>query len=558
MEAINDKFEAAPDRDTGRPIQERGMKLHRRMMLASAISILPIGVIQADVNTGKFEAPGMSKEDGKIDREDESGKILKSQVSDINKADAEKPSVPKAEKKSTSYFKPSSSYSTQPESDPPRYVRTLSKTGIEAFKDVYWLDVGLDHRTRYEFRSNDIRRTDLRLDQPFLLRSRAYFGIKEILDPLRGAVEFQDSRRYNGNFPHDDRDFNDYELIQAYGELYFEGALGADDRKQQRPIRFRAGRMAYEALDRRLIGRNEWRNTTNTFEGFRINLGQEINDWEIDLWAYQPVKRLPTEFDQRIENQWFYGAIGHWRRWSDIITLQPYYMGLVQDGSKIGQIDRHIHAPALRGYGKIGDTGLDYDFNLIYQFGENGTQRHEAYGYTTEVGYTFKQSWKPRISAFYGYASGDRHPNDDVNNRFERFFGFARPWSADDYIVFENIKAPKIKLEFQPTADLRIDGGYSWFWLASSTDRFNNLLDGNNSAIPNPGFNRDATGRSGDFIGHSVDIRARYKITEHINTTVGYSHFTSGEFTRNRQIAALGKSPGSSDFFYVEVVVSAF
>ena len=234
-------------------------------------------------------------------------------------------------------------------------------------------------------------------------------------------------------------------------------------------------------------------------------------------------------------------------------------MGLMQDGSKVpGQINREIHAPALRGYGKIPNTGLDYDFNLIYQFGSNGGQRHEAHGYTLEAGHTFQYGWKPRISAFYGYASGDRHPKDNVDNRFERFFGFARPWSADDYIVFENIKAPKIKLEFQPGKDLRIDGGYSWFWLASSTDRFNNLLDGNNSAIPNPGFNRDPTGKSGDFIGHAFDIRARYKLTEHINTTVGYSHFTSGNFTRNRQIAALGRSPGSSDFFYVEVVISAF
>ena len=298
---------------------------------------------------------------------------------------------PETSKKSTSYYRPSSSYSTQPESDPPRYVRNLSKIGIEAFKDITWLDVGLDHRTRYEFRSNDIRRTDLTLDQPFLLRSRAYLGIKEILDPLRGAVEFQDSRRYNGKFPPDDRDFNYYELIQAYGELYFKGALGEDDRKQQRPLRFRAGRMAYEALDRRFIGRNEWRNTTNTFEGFRLNLGQEANDWEVDLWAYQPVKRLLTDFDQRIENQWFYGAITHWRKWSDIITLQPYYMGLMQDGSKVpGQIDREIHSPGLRGYGKIGSTNLDYDFNLIYQFGRNGADRHDAHGYTLEAGYTFK------------------------------------------------------------------------------------------------------------------------------------------------------------------------
>ncbi|MBN9127329.1 MAG: alginate export family protein, partial [Nitrosospira sp.] len=216
-------------------------------------------------------------------------------------ADKQAASVkPESNKKPASYFVPSSSYSTQPESDPPRYVRNLSKTGIEAFKDITWLDVGLDHRTRYEFRSNDIRRTRFLIDEPFLLRTRGYLGVKEILDPLRGAVEFQDSRRYNGHFPHDDRDFNEFELIQAYGELYFRGALGEDAREQQRPIRFRAGRMAYEALDRRLIGRNEWRNTTNTFEGFRINLGQEANNWEIDTWAYQPVKRLLTEFDQRI------------------------------------------------------------------------------------------------------------------------------------------------------------------------------------------------------------------------------------------------------------------
>ncbi|PTR08011.1 alginate export protein [Nitrosospira sp. Nsp5] len=553
------------------------MKYYWQIALASAISTLPVSSIQARENNQPMgesrvatqQAAQQLAQAGIFDSDNWSIKLSDNNYKwaippSANPAALDNPATPlavkpEASKKSTSYFQPSSSYSTQPESDPPRYVKTLSKTGIEAFKDITWLDVGLDHRTRYEFRSNDIRRTNLTLDQPFLLRSRAYVGIRELLDPFRGAIEFQDSRRYNGKFPHDDRDFNEHELIQGYGELYFKHALGQDDRNQDRPIRFRIGRMAYEALDRRLIGRNEWRNTTNTFEGFRINLGREVNDWEVDLWAYQPVKRFLTTFDQRIENQWFYGVIGHWRKWSDIITLQPYYMGLIQDGSKMpGQVDREIHAPALRGYGKIGNTNLDYDFNLIYQFGRNGAERHEAHGYTLEAGYTFKHDWKPRISAFYGYASGDRHPNDNVNNRFERFFGFARPWSADDYIVFENIKAPKIKLEFQPAKDLRIDGGYGWFWLASSTDRFNNLLDGNNSAIRNPGFNRDPTGRSGDFIGHAFDIRARYKLTANIDATVGYSHFVSGNFTRNRQIAALGKSPGSSNFLYMEVVVSAF
>ncbi|MBC6962751.1 MAG: alginate export family protein, partial [Nitrosomonas sp.] len=117
----------------------------------------------------------------------------------------------------SSFYQRARSYSTHPESDPPRYVRTLSKTGIDAFKNLYWLDVGLDYRVRYEHRHNDIRRSRITTDDPVLLRTRAYLGIKEILDPLRFVVEFEDARRYNGKFPKDNRDWNEFELIQTYG-----------------------------------------------------------------------------------------------------------------------------------------------------------------------------------------------------------------------------------------------------------------------------------------------------------------------------------------------------
>lgn len=115
----------------------------------------------------------------------------------------------------------------------------------------------------------------------------------------------------------------------------------------------------------------------------------------------------------------------------------------------------------------------------------------------------------------------------------------------------ENIQAPKIKVEFQPHPGLQIDGGYNGFWLASKTDRFNNLLNGN-------GNNRDRSGNSGSFIGHSADIRARYKLTPHISTTLGYSHWFNGGFIKNRQLAELGETTAGTDFFYVEVAISAF
>ncbi|MEK6707530.1 MAG: alginate export family protein [Pseudomonadota bacterium] len=571
------------------------MKYYWRIVLSSAISILPIGSIQANVVSGQSgETQAVRQGVQQLAQAGASG-VNKGVVKPVNDnfkwaiKPGGQPAVPPASRlelysdreydwweqsatkaaaapKPASYHRRADSYATNPDTDPPRYVRKLSEIGVEAFKDVTWLEIGLEHRTRYEMRHNDIRHVEGGFDNPFFLRNRAYLGIKEILDPFRFAVEFQDSRVYNHKFASTDQENNPYDLIQGYGELYFKRALGEDDRKQNRPLRFRVGRMAYETLDRRFIARNEWRNTTNSFEGFRLNLGQQNNPWEVDLFGMQPVKRLQTEFDRRNDHLWFFGAIGHWRKWSDIVTLQPYYMGQKQTANPTaltatGQLDRGIHMTGLRGYGRIANTGLDYDLNFSYQFGTNGTQRHDAYGYTTEVGRNFNYAWKPRLSAFYGYASGDRDPNDNVNNRFDRFFGFARPWSADHYVIYENIKSPKVRFDLQPTQKFGIEAGYTWFWLASSTDRLFDTFDGNISVVRDPGFNRDKTGRSGDWVGGAFEGRIRYQLTPRVNTVVGYTHFTAGDFVKNRIAAQpdhIAQRSGNTDFLYVEVLISAF
>ncbi len=489
--------------------------------------------------------------------------------SDLEKslpAIAPKPSTP-----STSYHRRSNSYATNPDSDPPRYVRRLSDIGVEAFKDITWLEIGLESRMRYEHRHNDIRRIEGGNDDPFFLRNRAWIGIKDILDPFRFAVEFQDSRVYNNRFVSTDQERNEYDLLNAYGELYFKKALGVDDRGNDRPIRFRVGRMAYEATDRRFIARNEWRNTTNSFEGFRINVGREANDWEVDLFGMQPVRRLQTQFDVANNHLWTFGAIGTWRRWSDIVTIQPYYMGQMQSADPDGftatnRLDREIHMPGFRAYGNVG-SWFDFDVSYNRQLGYTGPNRIEAQGYTVELGKTFNHPWKPRLGLFYGYASGDKNPNDNVDNRFDRFFGFARPWSADHYVIYENLKAPKIRFEFSPTQKLGFEMGYGGYWLASSTDRMFDFLDGNiSNTIKDPGFNRDRTGKSGDFAGHSFEGRIRYQATSRISTILGYTHFTAGEFVKNRiaatSCAVLHKEPctdqrsGNTDFLYFEVLIS--
>lgn len=446
------------------------------------------------------------------------------------------------------YYIEPGSYGTKRETDPPSYVRNLGRTGIEGTENLTWLDVGLDYRVRSEYRNNDIRRPQSHSDDyPFLFKGKIYVGIKEILDPLRLVIEMQDSDRLNGNYPLDNRDVNKREMIQGFGELYFKNALGKDDLGNNRPFMIRYGRMAFEFLDRRLIGQNLWRNTTNNFLGFRAALGQEQNDWQLDLLALRPIIRLIDQPDKADNDRQFGAAIGHYRKWSEIITIEPYYMALRQDKA-IGY--RMIHSPGLRLYGRIYDTGWNYDVTATYQFGDEGNLKHKAYMITAEAGYRFRDlAWKPRVSLFYGYASGDKNPDDAENNRFERFYGFARPWSADDYVIPENISAPKIKVEFEPAKGLRADAGYSFYWLASATDRFNNLLAGEN--------NRDKTGNSGDFLGHGFDARVLFKPVKFIDMVVGYAYFSTGEFVQNMQDTANGEHSGASNFAYVEVTFNA-
>ena len=439
--------------------------------------------------------------------------------------------TPKAPK---SYYKAPQSYSTTRDPDLPKYARTASDVGIDLLRQAAWLDLGLDYRLRAEYREDDIRRATAGVDEPFLHRTRAYLGIHDLLDPFRFAVELQDSRRYNGDYEKDNRDVNEFQLIRLQAELYFDEALNADALGNRRPISLRYGIQNFEFLDRRLLGNNQWRNTANTFLGFRGAIGQDANDWQLDLLAVQPLERDKYEWDKPIDGRWVYGLIGHWRGWSDIITLEPFYLALDQKQNASAD-DRTVHSPGLRAYGTVGKTGFDYDFSIIKQFGHSGEKDVDAWGGNIEIGYRFDHAWKPRLSAFYGYASGDKDPKDNTDNRFERFYGFGRPWSANDYIVFENISTPKLRLELAPTEKLRLDLGYSWYFLASANDRFY----GANNA-------RDDLGRSGHSVGHEFDIRARWQITKKLEAILGYAHFTPGDFIRN------SVRPGNTDFAYLE------
>jgi hypothetical protein len=222
---------------------------------------------------------------------------------------------------SGTYYEAPRSNSTTRDPDPPKYAGNFSQSWLSRLGGIYqpqhlaWLDIGLDTRIRFEYRDNDLRSvnegdparsspfwrtpTSQRIynqtDNVFLQRTRLYLGVKEVIDPFRFAVEIADSRRYAGtNFrpvPNGD-EINALEPIRLYGELHFDELLPGDPRGNARPVSLRYGIHNFEFLDRRLIANNQWRNTANTFVGFHGAIGQDSNDWALDLLALQPLKRF--------------------------------------------------------------------------------------------------------------------------------------------------------------------------------------------------------------------------------------------------------------------------
>lgn len=412
------------------------------------------------------------------------------------------------------------SYSTRPDPDPPAYVRP------QAVDPSGKVDFGLDYRWRFEARDDDLRRASGGMDTPQLHRLRVYFGLREVLDPLRFAVELQDSRKSDGGYPEDGRDVNEAEVIRGYVELRGPGDSG-----------LRYGIHNFEFLDRRLIGNNQWRNTANTFEGAHVCAVGRADDWRLDVLSVRPLERLPHDRDEPVVGQRVDAVIGELRPLKAPLVVQPYWLRMRDDSRPGG---RRVDSPGVRVFGDVVGTDFDYDLSFTLQHGHDGAMPVRAHAFTAEAGWRIRDSWDSRLGLFLGVATGDDSPTDDRSGRFERFFGFGRPWSASDYIINENIVTPKLRWEARPSDSLRFDLGWSSYWLESGNDRFYGASL------------QDASGDSGTHLGDEIDFRLRWSPDRRMTVTLGYSHFMSGEFVR----AQTGRQ--DTDFAYLELQFSAF
>lgn len=411
-----------------------------------------------------------------------------------------------------------------------------------------WLDLDLEHRTRFESYDHPWRTSQQagngRTDAQIALRSRVRVGVGGN-GPLRFLFEGQDSRAYLDDTPGSFRDtttVNEFDIVQLFGSVTMNDVLETGLRTD-----FHFGRMTMDFGRRRLVARNDFRNTTNAFDGFhwQLNNGQI---WRFRAFIVEPVIRDEVRLDTQSSRSLFWGTYVESRHLS-WLQAEAYYLGLNDRQVTNVATQRTYSTFGGRLYKDPKPGEPDYEAESSWQIGTRGDTDHFAHFQHVDLGYTFNLPWTPRLVFHYDYASGDRQPGDSQSEGFDTLFG-ARRWEYGPTGIWgpffrTNLSSPGWRIIATPSPGWILQVKHRVWYLAQATDSFGS------SGLQDP------TGQAGTSLGHDMELRAQWTLNTNLDVDVGYVHWFKGSYF-DRLPASAGLPAGGnkdSDYVYVQMRV---
>lgn len=425
----------------------------------------------------------------------------------------------------------------------------------DALKLPNWLTVSLEQRTRYEMLDGTFKAGSNGGDQQIALQTNLF--LEANFTNFRIRTEFMDARQLGAdqgsgiNNTHvNEADFLQGYLAWAAQNVLFSGV----------GVEVVAGRQTLNLGSRRLVARNAFRNTINNFTGGKVRV-TDYSHWQFTGFVTMPVLRSPTtsddilsdkhQFDEEDTHSLFSGGFLEVYDLAFGINSELYLYHLDESDSKNNATrNRRYFTPGMRFYIKPATGKLDFQLETIGQFGtvrattdatDGKDLMHQAWMQHVDVGYTFDIPWKPRFAFEYDYASGDKNAKDDKDQRFDTLYGARRfdfgPTGIYGAFARGNINTPGYRITAAPRSDVQLGISHRAFWLASATDSW-----GSTSL-------RDKTGNSGSFIGHQLELTARYDFNSSLNLETGWTHLFKGQFAKNSRSASNAQDV---DYFYVQ------
>jgi len=425
----------------------------------------------------------------------------------------------------------------------------------EALKLPNWLSLSVEQRTRYETMDAHYRADSAGGDQQIALQTAAFLQVR--WDAFRLDAEFMDARAESAdegsgvnNTHADTAEFLQSYLAWADQNLLYSG-VGAE---------LKLGRQTINLGSRRLVARNAFRNTINSFSGGLLRL-LDYDRWQLNAFVTMPMQRLPTaaadilddvhEFNVEATHTLFSGGFleVYDLAWDIDAEFFLYHLDEGDDANNPTR-NRRFFTPGLRLYSLPAKGEIDFAWESAGQFGtvrasaaasDAQDLNHQAWLHHIDVGYTFDAPWSPRLALAYDYASGDENPNDLHNERFDTLFGARRfeygPTGIYGAIARSNINSPAYRLIVTPRSGVQVFLDHRLLWLASDTDSWT------------PAGLRDATGNTNGYIGQQVEIAGRWDVSSSLNLEAGWTRLFKGEFATQ---TASAPDTGDINYFYMQ------
>lgn len=407
-----------------------------------------------------------------------------------------------------------------------------------------WFRFGLEHRIRFEHLQHDFR--SAARGDPSALSLRTLLSGELRFLPLVLGAELMDARAYaSADTPLNTTLVDPLEILQAYVSLQEEGLIQSGD-----TARLTLGRMTLDLGSRRLLARNEFRNTINSFTGLDLQWTSPRRH-VVRTFLVFPVMRLDSDPEALSENRvaldrenrdaLFAGVFFGSGPLGPALQAEAYVLGLREaDNPDAPSLNRKLITAGLRILRAPKPGQLDTQAEGMVQAGSSrattaatDTTRlaHLAFSGHATLGYQFEMPWAPRIALQYDYASGDRKPSDHKQGRFDPLFGARRfelgPTGLYGALARSNLSSPAVRVELWPEAHVDAFAAYRMVWLASARDAWTTAGQ------------RDPSGESGRFVGQQVEGRLRLHVfPKNLTLDVGGAYLARGRFATD---APLGR-----------------
>ncbi len=391
----------------------------------------------------------------------------------------------------------------------------------------WYMTIGGELRSRYEYSRNPVFGLDSPERNDYLLQRSYLFADVHYGPNIRTFAEFASGLIMGEAGEPSPTQKDQLDLLQGFGELSLPLSDGT--------FSVRAGRQEMSFGSSRLVSVRESPNIRRSFDGAMVSWSGAGSE-RIDAFLTRPVAPQTGTFnDSSDPNQVFWGVYAT----TDVqgvadLKADLYYLGLERENARFAQgtADEQRQTVGVRLFGD--HDAFDWNVEGAYQFGNFGTANINAWTVSADVGYTFADVlFSPRLGLKADAISGDHDLTDQTLGTFNPLF------PKLPYFSEANLAAPSNLIDIQPNVTLslspKLDVSIAWnpLWKQAEADSF---------YVPPFNPATGTSGGSGRFIGQQISTTIEWQVSDHLNLSGTYVHYSPGQRIRD----AGGRS---GDFF---------